>query len=68
MLIVVPSGASVQVNNIKQTLTEQLKESSDTDEILKELQNAEGLIYRSGNRGRGVREFQNLLLSYGYSI
>ena len=67
-LTVVSSEASVQIDNIRQTLTEQLKESSGADEILKGLQNAEGLVYRSGSKGKGVREFQNLLLSCGYSI
>ncbi len=68
ILIAVSSGASVPVNNIKEMLTEQLKESSDTDEILKGLQNVEGLVYRSGNKSKGVRELQNLLLSCGYAI
>lgn len=68
ILIAVSSGASVPVNNIKKMLTEQLKESSDTDEILKGLQNVEGLVFRSGNKSKGVREFQNLLLSCGHSI
>ncbi len=67
-LISVSSGASLQLDNIKQILAEQLKESQDTEEILNALQNVEGLVYRSGSRGNGVREFQNVLLSRGYSI
>ena len=38
-----------------------------TDEILKVIQNADGLTYKTGSRSKGVREFQNLLLSSGYS-
>ena len=68
MLTAVSFGASVQIDNIRQTLIEHLKESSDTEEILKGLRNAEGLVYRSGSKGKGVRELQNLLLSCGYSI
>lgn len=67
-LISVSYGAYFQADNIKQTLTGQLKESSDTEEILKVLQNTNDLTYRSRSRGNGVREFQNLLLICGYSI
>ncbi len=67
LMVTASFGESTQISNINQFLVKQLKESSDTDEILKGLQNAEGLIYRSGSKGNSVQKFQNLLLACGYS-
>ena len=67
IMVTISFGEPAQINNIKQFLVEPIKESSDIDEILKGLQNAEGLVYRSGSRGNGVQKFQNLLLACGYS-
>ena len=63
----VPSG--VYINDMRKMLIEQLKAYPyDVDEILKGLQSTEGLVYKLGSRGNGVREFQSLLISNGYSI
>lgn len=69
IMVTASFGMSIQVNNVKTMLIEQLKASSnDVDEILKGLQSTEGLVYKLGSKGNGVREFQNLLISNGYSI
>lgn len=54
-------------------LSEASEEQSDTSKKIKEIiiqviQNVpDGLIYQVGSRGRGVQEFQNLLISVGFS-
>ena len=66
---VLSAEASVPDGDIR-TLLEQINASSDVtgiDEIIAGLRNAEGLLYKSGSKGNGVREFQNVLLSIGYT-
>lgn len=44
-----------------------LSEATTVEEFLKGNQGVEGLTYQVGSRSAGVREFQNLLINYGYS-
>ncbi len=69
-LTAVWSEASERTESIKLALSEGITASSDVaglDEIVNGILSADGLTYQEGSKGIGVREFQNLLISCGYS-